>query len=270
MEIHCAARSSEGHGNPPSRSYNRELLLHGSKCNEVLTLSEIEQYGLDSFADANYISIYGMPPREWYHHGIRLLGRTAVECTRDALGNRIGLDVASVARRMRSKQWVVIDPFAGSCNTLFWILRHLPNSEGIAFESDLQVFELTQRNLAILGQRIELVYGDYAKLLEDRRVAEDRAIITFVAPPWGTALDEVQGLDLRRTAPPVTEVIERIAGQFPKHEILFVTQVYEKVCAPSLSQIQTQLDWAELHIYNINEKGRNHGVLLGAKGWARQ
>ena len=38
------------------------------------------------FADANYVSNYGMPPREWYHHGIRLLGRTVVECTRDALG----------------------------------------------------------------------------------------------------------------------------------------------------------------------------------------
>jgi hypothetical protein len=28
----------------------------------MLTLSEIEQYGLDSFAGADYISIYGMPP----------------------------------------------------------------------------------------------------------------------------------------------------------------------------------------------------------------
>lgn len=67
-----------------------------------------------------------MPPREWYRHGIRLLGRTAVECTRDALGDRIGLDVASVAVRMPSNQLVVIDPFAGSCNTLFWILRFKP------------------------------------------------------------------------------------------------------------------------------------------------
>lgn len=30
-------------------------------------------------------------------HGIRHLGRTAVECTRHALGDRIGLDVTSVA-----------------------------------------------------------------------------------------------------------------------------------------------------------------------------
>ena len=254
--------------NSPSPVYDRALLLHGSKRNEMLNLAEIEQYGLDSFGDADYVSIYGMRPREWYRHGIRLLGRTAVECTRDKFGKRIGLDVASVAARMPSNQWVVIDPFAGSCNTLFWILRHLPNSEGIAFESDPQVFELTHRNLAALDQRIELAHGDYVRLLEERRVPEDRGIVAFVAPPWGTALDEVQGLDLRRTTPPISEVIEQIARQFPKHNILLATQVYEKVGIPSLTEVQTQLDWTELRIYDINGKGRNHGILLGTKRWA--
>jgi precorrin-6B methylase 2 len=259
---------NERAGNAQSRVHDRALLLHGSKRNEMLTLAEIEQYGLDSFADADYVSIYGMPPREWYRHGIRLLGRTAVECTRDVLGDRIGLDVASVAARMPSNQLVVIDPFAGSCNTLFWILRHLPNSEGIAFESDPRVFELTHRNLATLDQRIELVHGDYVRLLERRRVPEDRGIVAFVAPPWGTALDEVQGLDLRRTTPPISEVIEQIVRQFPKRNILLAAQVYEKVSAPSLTQVQTRLDWTELRIYDINEKGGNHGILLGTKGWA--
>jgi len=254
-------------GNAQSRVYDRALLLHGSKRNEMLTLAEIEQYGLDSFADADYVSIYGMPPREWFRHGIRLLGRTVVECTRDALGDRIGLDVASIAERMPSSQLVVIDPFAGSCNTLFWILRHLSNSEGIAFESDQQVFELTHRNLAALDQRIELVHGDYVRLLEQRHVPEDRGIVVFVAPPWGTALDEVQGLDLRLTTPPISEIIEQILHQFPKHNILLATQVYEKVGVPSLTEVQTKLDWTELRIYDINEKGRNHGILLGTKGW---
>jgi len=247
--------------------YDRALLLHGSKCNQVLSLAEIEQYGLDSFADADYISIYGMPPREWYRHGIRLLGRTAVECTRDKLGERIGRDVASVATRMPPNRVVVIDPFAGSCNTLFWILRHLSNAEGIAFESDPQVFELTHRNLALLDQRVELVHGDYVRLLGERQVPEDRGIVAFVAPPWGTALDEEQGLDLRRTTPPVSEVIDQIVRQFPRHNILFAMQVYEKVSKHSLTQIQMRLDWTELRIYDINEKGRNHGILLGTEGF---
>lgn len=247
--------------------YNRDLLLHGSKRNEVLSLPEIEQYGLDSFADADYISLYGMPPRDWYRPGIRLLGRTAVECTRDALGDRIGRDVASVATRMPSDKFTVIDPFTGSCNTLFWILRHLPNSEGIGFESDPQVFDLTHRNLAILGNRIELLRGDYARRLAECHVPEDRVVVAFIAPPWGTALDEVQGLDLCRTTPPVSEIVEHIVRRFWKHRVLFAIQVYEKVSAASLNQVRERLDWTELRIYDINEKGRNHGVLLGSKAW---
>src|SRR5262249_60583246 len=82
--------------------YDRALLLHGAKRNDVLTLAEVEQYGRDSFADPDYVSIYGMLPKEWYGRGVRLLGRTAVECTRDALGDRIGGDVAAGgARRPR-------------------------------------------------------------------------------------------------------------------------------------------------------------------------
>lgn len=253
--------------NQSPRVYDRALLLHGSKRNEVLSLPEIEQYGLDSFADADYVSIYGMLPREWYQRGIRLLGRTAVECTRDALGDRIGRDVAAVAAHMRSNQWMVIDPFAGSCNTLFWILRHLPNSEGIAFESDPQVFELTHRNLKTIDQQIELVHGDYSALLQQRQIPENRDIIAFIAPPWGTALHEEEGLDLGRTTPPVAEVMGRIAHQLPKHKMLFATQVYERLSAPSLGQLQTRFDWNELRIYDINDKGGNHGILLGTKGW---
>lgn len=248
--------------------YNRALLLHGRKRNEVLSLAEIEQYGRDSFGNTDYVSIYGMPPREWYGCGIRLLGRTAVECTRDALGDRIGGDVASAARRMPSDHLVVIDPFAGSCNTLFWILRHLPSSEGIAFESDPQVFDLTHRNLAALSQRIELVRGEYVTLLECCRVPEDRGVVAFIAPPWGSALDEVQGLDLGRTTPPMSEIVEQVVRRFSEQKMLFAVQIYEKVSAPSLNQIRTRFEWSELCIYDINEKGRNHGILLGSKGWA--
>jgi len=38
---------NEHSGNESSRIYDRALLLHGSKRNEVLQLAEIEQYGVD-------------------------------------------------------------------------------------------------------------------------------------------------------------------------------------------------------------------------------
>jgi len=53
--------------------YGRELLLHGEKRNAVLDLPEIHRYGIDSYGDADYLSIYGLQPTQWYARGIRLL-----------------------------------------------------------------------------------------------------------------------------------------------------------------------------------------------------
>src|SRR5437899_4635516 len=137
--------------------HDRALLLHGPKRNEILTLDEVRQYGADSFSDADYLRLYGLKPAEWYARGIRLLGRTAVECTRDVLADRIGRDIASLTASLpKGTPVTVIDPFAGSCNTLYWILRHVSSSEGLAFEFDPQVFELTRRNISGLDRRITL------------------------------------------------------------------------------------------------------------------
>jgi hypothetical protein len=255
---------SEGRG----PIHDRALLLHGSKRNEILTLTEVHQYGVDSFADPDYIRLYGMTPAEWYARGIRLLGRTAVECTRDPLGDRIGRDVASVATSLPPQtKFTVIDPFAGSCNTLYWILRHIPRSTGIAFELDPQVHELTTRNIAGLDREIALTHGDYESLIGGHDIPADDAIVVFVAPPWGTALDETIGLDLRLTTPPITQIIGRIKRKYLRHKVLFATQVYERVNPESLAKLERMLDWSELRVYDLNVAGRNHGILLGTWGW---
>jgi NAD(P)-dependent dehydrogenase (short-subunit alcohol dehydrogenase family) len=57
--------------------------------NELIGLWEVERYGSDSFVDVDvdvdYGCVYGLRPREWYGHGVRLFGRTVVECTRPLL-----------------------------------------------------------------------------------------------------------------------------------------------------------------------------------------
>ena len=248
--------------------YDRAFLLLGPKRNTVLSLHEVRQYGLDSFADANYVRIYGMAPAEWYGRGIRLLGRTAVECTRDALADRIGGDIADVAAKLSDTfRFGVIDPFAGSCNTLYWILRHVPNAVGIACELDPQVHDLTKRNISGLDRKIELVQCDYTALFESHRFPPDNGLIVFVAPPWGTAFDEPVGLDLRRTEPPIIDIIGRIVRTYSAYKLLFAIQVHEKVNPDSLADLRQFVDWSELRIYNINAVGRNHGLLLATMGW---
>jgi hypothetical protein len=143
-----------------------------------------------------------MRPADWHAKGARLLGRTAVECTRDGLADVIGRDVAAIAAtRPTTARTLVVDPFAGSGNTLYWLLRHLPGTRGVGFESDAGVFRLTQQNVAALALPIEVRNVDYLSGLGGLPVAPEEELIAFIAPPWGDALSKAAGLDLRSCEP---------------------------------------------------------------------
>jgi hypothetical protein len=257
--------SSEG---ASAITYDRQLLLLGSKRNVMLDLSEVLRYGIDSYGDADYVSIYGLPPVEWYGKGIRLLGRTAVECTRDQLANAIGQEIAAIATTAgsRTPRVMIVDPFVGSGNTLYWMMRHVPHAVGVGYEVDPQVFELTKRNLSILGLPLEIQHADYAKALEELSVSADALLIVFIAPPWGNALSTSDGLDLRHTTPPASEIIDRLTERFG-NPMLFAIQVYEKIVPASVAELGVRFDWSALRIYDFNAAGQNHGVLLATRGW---
>ncbi len=249
-------------------AYDRALLLLGPKRNEVLDLWEVLRYGTDSYGDAGYVSIYGLPPADWFARGIRLLGRTAVECTRDQLADAIGRDIAAAADTAPSTPGVsVIDPFAGSGNTLYWILRHLPRASGLGFELDDQVFRLTKQNLSLLGVPLEILHVDYVRGLRELDLGPDRLLVAFIAPPWGTALSASEGVDLRRTSPPVGNIIDLLAQLFP-NPTLFAIQVFERIVPASLTQITRRFDWWEIRIYGFSAAGQNHGLLLATHGWS--
>ena len=252
----------------PRPVYDRQLLLGGAKRNAVLELWEVERYGTDSYGDADYVSLFGMPPSDWYASGVRLLGRTAVECTRDGLGDAIGKDIAAIARTAPLMTGpLVIDLFAGSVNTLYWILRHLPGAQGRGFELDEAVFQLTRRNLATLTLPIDIVNADYLSGLSDTPVPADQPLVIFIAPPWGDALSPTSGLDLRRTAPPITRIVDDLVRRFPKNRLLCAIQVYETVDPVALAEVTARFGWSTRHVYRLNAPGENHGILLGTRGW---
>ncbi|SFV19146.1 hypothetical protein [Bradyrhizobium arachidis] len=135
------------------------------------------------------------------------------------------------------------------------------------FEFDPNVYQLTRQNIADLDRPIELIPGDYTVVLDRLDLPTHDALIVFVAPPWGTALDEVEGLDLRRTEPPITDIIARMAHAYPDRRMLFAIQVYEKVNVDSMAELKSKVDWSTVKTYDLNVRGRNHGILLGTRGW---
>lgn len=249
--------------------YDRELLLDGAKRDAVLELWEVQRYGSDSYGDADYVSVYGLRPADWYGRGVRLLGRTAVECTRDALADAIGKDVARVVASVPVvARALVVDLFAGSGNTLYWLLRHLPGARGVGFESDAGVFRLTRQNMAALALPIDILNTGYLSGVTGLSVAPDELLIAFIAPPWGDALDRTSGLDLRRTMPPITEIVDFLFHKFSRDRLLCAIQVHETVLPASMAELRTRFEWSTLRVYELNVRGQNHGLLLGSKGWA--
>jgi 16S rRNA G966 N2-methylase RsmD len=231
-------------------------------------LWEIQRYGSDSFGDPDYISIYGLNPEDLYARGIRLLARTAVECTRDKLADLIGQDIAALAGAAPALSGsVVVDPFAGSGNTLFWISRRVSARRSIGFELDDAVFETSRRNLSIAEVDVALFQEAHESGLATLGIPEDQLLIVFVAPPWGDALRDAAGLDLRLTQPPAASIIDLIANTFRLHKVLLAVQVYETVVLDSLADVTARLDWAFRKTYDIDAPGKNHGLILGTLGW---
>ena len=248
-------------------TYDRWLLL-GEKRYELLDLGEVQRFGLDSFGDPDFVSIYGLRPADWYARGVRLLGRTAVECTRDRFADLIGRDVAAVAKSApATSASIVVDPFAGSGNTLYWITRHVRPDRSVGFELDAVVFELTRNNLSLVSLGIDVMHQDYESGLKALMIPDDQLVVLFVSPPWGRALDEEFGLNFRRTTPPVAAVVDLANAVFRGHKLLFAIQAYESVTPDSLAELTARFQWSALNVYDINAKARNPGLLLGSVGW---
>jgi predicted RNA methylase len=249
------------------RAYDRSLLL-GDKRNAVLDLAEVQRYGRDTFGDADYLSIYGLKPADWYAKGVRLLGRTTVECTRDRFADLIGRDVAAaVGSASGVNGSVVVDPFAGSGNTLYWITRRVRPARSVGFELDDVVFALTRENLSITDLGIDVLHQGYEPGLQALSVPNDALVIVFVSPPWGAALDDATGLDVRRTTPPVAEIVDLATTVFHQNKLLFAIQAYELVEAESLADLTRRFDWSAFNVYDINPHAKNPGLVLGSVGW---
>jgi hypothetical protein len=162
----------------------------------------------------------------------------------------------------------VVDLFAGSGNTLYWLLRHQPGARGLGFELDDTVYALTRANLALLDLPIALEHVEYRAGLAALAPPADHLLVAFIAPPWGEALDPLAGLDLRRTTPPIAEIVDVLATRFVGRPLLCAIQVFEQVDPGSLDDVTARFDWSAFRVYRLNEPGQDHGVLLGTCGWA--
>ncbi|MGZ5920774.1 MAG: hypothetical protein ACXWLJ_05930 [Rhizomicrobium sp.] len=217
----------------------RQNLLTPPLNAKKLTLREVRHAGWALAGNPNDLSIYGMRPLLWYPLGIRILGRTAVELTRDLHAFFVATQVAKTLAQKGFRISDVIDPFAGSGNLLFHMLRATKARRGIGFDLG-DVSDLTQRNFARLRWTGRLGLTDVALHKQDWSHSADhlqgRPTVVLISPPWGQALTP-EGLDLRRTAPPVLTVLEKLRASTRGTPTFAVVQTFPRMAEESVTEI---------------------------------
>jgi len=134
-------------------------------------------------------------------------------------------------------------------------------------ELDPAVFDVSKRNFERLALSIRLVRNDQRSGLSSLVTTDDRLLVAFVAPPWGEALSETNGLDLRRTEPPVEGIVDFLLDRFPANHHLCAIQLFQNTDQASVEALTARFKWSAIRIYDVNPPGQNHGVLLGTSGW---
>ncbi|MEZ7129044.1 class I SAM-dependent methyltransferase [Nonomuraea sp. AD125B] len=206
--------------------------LLGPSRTRLLTGPELIQVGLQVYGAPAAFSLYGVPAPEMAGCGLRLLGRTAIECTVDAYAAPVA---AALAERVPAagRPPLVADLFCGSGN----LGRHLAAALGVrahASELDPAVHAATRHNLTALGIDIDLRLEDYRDLLG--RLTPHGPHDTYVVePPWGPAFTE-QGLDLTATAPPVPEILADITASRQGAPCLIVIKTNDRIAHDSLQR----------------------------------
>jgi hypothetical protein len=245
-----------------SDRYRAELL--GEKRGAVLSLDEIRRVGDEFYEDPEGLQLYGMRPRDYFEIGVRVTGRTAIECSNDvrAIGQAEAVrDVLS--REFPGRSPSALDLFTGSGNSLYHLARSTSAVTAVGFELDDNVYQLTRKNFEKVGFQAHFERGSYKDLLRPEVLPRDTPCAVLVSPPWGAAFSFTGGLDLRRTEPPVGEILSFVRERLPHHELIFVIQTHERTVAASVAAITAgRAVYAEGVIHASARPERNQAYIV--------
>lgn len=204
-----------------------------------------------------------MPPKEFYNKGIRILGRSAIECAIDAHS----VQMAKSIKQMKDtffphEEAIFLDLFAGSGNSLYHAAQSLNSPISIGIEINKGIFQLTKINHKIMGSDCQIHQGGSLEVIRTFKFPVSTPIIVFLAPPWGKGFSFDTGLDLLKTNPPTDEIIKIVKETFSQYRLIFVTQIYEKLVRSSLNKITDQFSYFSKETIPAISQGLNIGLLI--------
>ncbi|MBC3840649.1 hypothetical protein GXW82_11410 [Streptacidiphilus sp. 4-A2] len=246
----------------------RERLL-GPLRDQPLTTDQLYEAGRIICGHPESLSLYGVPAAELTARGLRVLGRTALECTKDPHPAAIAELIAEIQHPLGQRP-MVVDLFCGSGNIGHHLGRRLGHPV-YAAERDPLVYATTRHNLDRLDSSVALHHADYREMLTALPAlpARSEGDIYVVDPPWGAAAFTPDGLDLTRTAPPLPEILDDVRRSRDHLPCLVVIKTNDRIVNSSLDNslggavhlhtftpepmLPPGLN-AEFHIYRLSER----------------
>jgi hypothetical protein len=201
----------------------------------VLSGEQLCEAGRLIYGSPGGLSLYGLPAPRMEGAGIRLLGRTTIECCVDAYAVAVADALAAHHTTLPGdgEQPLLVDLFCGSGNFSLPFAQRLGTTVQAA-ELDPCVYEATRHNLATAGAATVVHQVDYRDLLGKLPSRSVRDTY-FVEPPWGPAFTP-EGLDLTRTSPPVPEILDDIRRSRTGHPCLVAIKTNDQIAHDSLNR----------------------------------
>lgn len=233
---------------------HRRRLLAPPTSDRILDLEGVRRAARDLSGDPDDLRMFGLETDQWYHLGIRILGRSAVEMTRDPPARFMASVVAKSLRASDVHVDSVVDLFVGTGNILFHCLRETGAPHGLGVDSSRTILELTAANFSRLPgrgglseSRVDWIAGDWREgLTRAGAVPAGTSILVVVCPPWGHAYT-TKGLDLRHTSPPIPEILREISRHWRESMVHAVIPSIPRVVADSLAALKDNSDSSRPH-----------------------
>ncbi|AQZ62366.1 unnamed protein product [[Actinomadura] parvosata subsp. kistnae] len=198
-----------------------------------LTGAQLCEVGETIYGRAEHFSLYGVAAPAMADAGLRVFGRTAVECCTDLMAVAVAHAVADLhAPPDMAGDSFVAELFCGSGNLgvhLGWTLGR----PVYAAELDPLVYQATRHNLGSVGAATRLQQIDYRELLPGLP-ARGPGDTYIVEPPWGCAISPA-GLDLLGTSPPVPEILDDILRARDGRSCLVGIKTIDRILHDSLN-----------------------------------
>lgn len=207
--------------------------LFGPARTRLLTGEELCEAGRLIHGRPEGFSLYGIPAQDMEAKGLRVLGRTVIECAVDAHASAAADAVAELRAELpAAREALIVDLFCGSGNVGHHLGLRLGHA-GYAAELDPFVHAATRHNLDRIGSTIDLRLTDYRDLLADLAPCGPRDTYV-VEPPWGPAFTAA-GLDLGRTSPPIADILADIRRARAGEPCVVVIKTNDRIAHDSLA-----------------------------------